>query len=298
MQNLLINLLTTQKRDEGWAFHNVFLYFCNMKSKKGLAAVLTILLLATMSCQEECDLSYLFADPADSTFQVADSLREVVVIACSGSENKGKSIGIFGGSWSCSSWSWVEREILSSLLSSPSINTYGFGSRGYATHLGNDVQEQVINSEEKDIFLLMGTSNDWRDNLPLGTIYDYTVSDGFDDAKRSTFCGGINFCINFLRTHYPSSKIMFLGGHKFFDNPSGYIWDSRSFNKLRLRYSDYLIAERECAERQGVPYMDQFHEIPIDKDNYHTFFLSDYLHHNRNGYYLIGFYQAHFIAKH
>lgn len=236
-----------------------------------------------MSCSEEKELDITpFVAPEDKTYTIDKMLLDSILHICESSENRHKSIGTFGGSWSNSAWTYVAQQIISSNLAATSFHTFGVGGEGYATDGPKNIVKQVEEADNAcDIYILTGTSNDWQGN-----------------SKIKDVRAAITYCITKLREINPEAKILYLGGLKFFSNESGYIWNSKAKNKQGLRYSDYLKCEMECAQQASVPYLNQFDEIPLAKENYHQFYLPDAIHPNRNGYEMIGYYQLLFIASH
>lgn len=84
-----------------------------------------------------------------------------------------------------------------------SIN-YGIGGTNIAKVEGktNSFVERYITMDNKiDIIGVMGGTNDWGNNVPLGTI---------DDTNETTIYGALNLIASGLKEKYPNSYIFFM----------------------------------------------------------------------------------------
>lgn len=223
-----------------------------------------------------------------------EAQKERVSGLCRQAGNKDKRIAIFGGSHTCSTYSYVYREYLENYLGA-TISVYGVGGQGYATPKGS-VQMQVEQAGEADIYILWCSTNDFAGSIPPGSVTDYTEYDNYDEENRKTQCGGLNYCIRHLKEKNPNAKIYVFGSQKFFTSEIGCVWDSKKKNSLGYPYSHYISLQEECARQAGVPYLDQWNTIPVDVDNYKPYFLSDHLHFSATGYANVALCHLEFLA--
>ena len=98
-------------------------------------------------------------------------------------------------------------------------------------------QWQVELANKHDIYILCASTNYYTNMHDVGMVADYTEAGGFDESKRVTQCGGINYCIKKLRVKNPECTICLFTSLKFFDNmgrsSSGYLKESTDTNGNR-----------------------------------------------------------------
>lgn len=248
---------------------------------------------STLSCTHDSfDYEYY-----NQHIVIIDSAQmQRAIAACANSSNYGKSVGIFGGSHSCTTYSWIQRQCLERYLNL-NVTVYGVGSHGFSSLQGS-IQDQVDAAGKHDIYILWASTNDFSGNREPGRVTDFTTADGYAPERRTTQCGGINYCIDQLRRKNPEAKIYLFGSLKFFTSEKGYRWDTRATNKLGYTYRQYIELEEAVAAQAGIPFFDQYHTIPIDEHNFRMCFMPDLLHHSATGYANIGFHQLEFIATH
>lgn len=199
------------------------------------------------------------------------------------SPNFGKSIAVFGGSLSVLPESDTAKQIWSDLLDAE-ITTYGVGGAGFSSKQGYSIQRQVDTAGIFDIYVLWASTNDFFGNRECGSWRDYTSKDGFDVAKLSTQCGGINYCIRKLQEKNPKAKIYFFTS-------------LRCFSADYERFAEYVEGQKQCCEYYAIPVLDQFSIEGINEFNYSVFYKPDKLHMNSEGYKRIAYLQADFLSK-
>ena len=89
------------------------------------------------------------------------------------------------------------------------------------------------------IYVFLGT-NDQGNNIPIGEFVDSTEISDFD---LSTYCGGMQACLNYLQNNYPEAVI------RIGFTPNGGDFASGDI-------APYLDAMKEIAKRYAVSYMD------------------------------------------
>jgi len=199
------------------------------------------------------------------------------------SPNFGKRVAVFGGSLSVLPESDTAKQIWADLLDAE-ITTYGVGGAGFSANQGYSLQRQVDTAGVYDIYVLWASTNDFFGKHDCGSPSDYTTEDGFDQAKLSTQCGGINYCIKILLEKNPRAKIYFFTS-------------LRCFCAEQARFAEYVDAQIRCCERSAVAVLDQYHLQGVNEFNYSLYYMPDKLHMNSEGYRRIAYMQADFLAK-
>ena len=212
-----------------------------------------------------------------------------------GSRNYGSSIAVFGGSLSVNKESDAAKHIWSNLLGS-TVVTYGVGGAGFSREAGYTLQKQVDTAGIYDIYVLWASTNDYTQNKECGTWKDYSPADGWDESKRSTQCGGINYCIRKIMEKNPRAQIYFFTSLRFFGQDAGHNPYSDKPNKTGKTFAQYVDGQKECCAYWGVPVLDQFNLQCINEFNVGEFYLEDKLHMNEDGYRRIGYLQADFLS--
>lgn len=264
--------------------------------------LLPILLGSSCTAEEDWRSNRLFDPTYDYTYHdthitiIDEKQKQRAISACKQSENMGKSIAIFGGSHSCSTSSWMLRDILKQYLDAK-ITTYSIGGQGFSSLQGS-IQEQVAGCESHDIYILWASTNDFHGNQEPGYVTDYTEADNFNEKRRISQCGGINYCIQKLRRKNPQAKIFLFGSLKFFTSERGFNWYTTATNDLGYTYPQYIQLQESCALQAGIPFYHQYKEIPINLYNFKMCFTADHLHHNATGYANIAYHQLEFLATH
>ena len=211
-------------------------------------------------------------------------------------KNEGKTIGVFGGSHSVREESQAAKDLWRQKLN-VTITDYGVSGAGFSSLQGTSIQTQVDGAASKDIYILWGSTNDFRNSRECGTWKDYTAEDSYDESKRVTQCGGINYCIKKLMTINPLAQIYFFLPMRFYSRDSGHNPFSTDTNTTGKTFWEYIEAMKECCEHYGIPVLDQFNFQGVNDFNYTNYFQSDELHLKASGYELIGWVQAEFLAN-
>ena len=212
------------------------------------------------------------------------------------SKNFGKRIAVFGGSLSVNDESNVAKQIWADLLGAEVV-TYGVGGAGFSREQGCTLQRQVDTAGVYDIYILWASTNDYTNNRECGSWQDYTVFDGYDEAHRSTQCGGINYCIKKLLEKNPKAEIYFFTSLRFFGTDAGNNPFSTAPNKTGKTFAEYIEGQKACCAYYGIPVLDQFNLQGINHFNAPIYYKEDLLHMNEDGYRKIGPLQAAFIAN-
>lgn len=213
-----------------------------------------------------------------------------------GASNFGKSIAVFGGSLSVNRESDAAKQIWADMLGAE-VTTYGVGGAGFSCLQGYSVQRQVEEAGLHDIYVLWASTNDFTNDRPCGEWTDYTVFDGYDESKRETQCGGINWCIRKIFEKNPKATVYFFTPLRFFRNDSGHNPSSEVTNGTGLSFAGYIEAQKQCCGYYGIPVLDQFSIQGVNEFNCGLYYLEDKLHLNEDGYSLIGGRQAAFLAQ-
>ena len=137
--------------------------------------------------------------------------------------------------------------------------------------------EQYIQSGDQSkekMFVINYGLNDYFDGLPL------RLEDSFDITSYS---GSIRTAVCALKEVYPNADILLLTPNKTIEFEGGEEIRSEIGGKLQ-DYADAVIA---LADELDVEALDNFHELPVDKDK-HCELLEDGTHPNEQGRFLIG----------
>jgi len=288
-------------KDEKLIFKDLF-----MSARKKLLCIITFIsLIPFASCANAEEAFDTFTPLEDYSIYIQDKEQESIfqqaVLACQASPNQGKSVGVFGGSLSSLPESNIAKGLWKKYLYM-NIKTYGKGGRGFATNKGS-IQDQVNEAAKHDIYILWASTNDYTGGYPNGEATDYTEFDGFDETKRETQCGGINYCIKKLREKNPGSQIYLFTSLKFFGINSnetyGYEMMPISSNSTGLSFYEYTQKQKACANLQHIPYFEQWEvqEGRITPANYLIYYKEDGYHMTEAGYFDIGIHQLLFLAQ-
>lgn len=247
--------------------------------------------------------------------------------------NYGKKVQVFGGSLSVRPESEAAKDKWRELLGME-VGSCGHGGAGYgAEHtmltptqfvsetvprvtdvahitveaLANTVQNQVryLAKSDTDIFILWLSTNDYTTHVPVGTWKDYTIHDGFDEAKLVTQCGGLNFCIRHIRTRVNAqAKIYVFTPLKFFydtqEHDGGYNVNTVIRNRTGKSFYDYIRGAMEVCAYQGVPVFDQFSLFPVGWEQRGLYYYKEdtgYFHLKESGYLALALSQVEFLAN-
>ena len=217
------------------------------------------------------------------------------------SENYGKSIAVFGGSFSIHKESDIAKNYWVEMLHLKLTN-YGKGGAGFSNLTqAHNIQHEIDlacapEKPQYDIYSLWASTNDFtKANSHIGTPDDYTEADGFDTTKLKTQCGGINYCIRKIYQKNPKAKILFLTSTKCFRRPNS---GTNPFYKGTYGMNSFVEAQIACCNRWGIPYLNQFLDAPFNEYNKAVYIKKDNLHLTEDGYRALMNMQASFIATH
>ena len=213
-----------------------------------------------------------------------------------GTKNYGKRIAVFGGSLSVNKESDAAKQIWADLLNAE-VTTFGVGGAGFSSEQGYSLQKQVDTAGVYDVYVLWASTNDYTNSRECGSWKDYTVLDGYDESRRVTQCGGINYCIRKLLEKNPKAEIYFFTSLRFFGKDAGHNPFSDEPNRTGQTFADYIEAQKACCAYYGIPVLDQFNLQGINEFNCGLYYLEDLLHMNEDGYRRIGPVQAAFLAN-
>lgn len=124
----------------------------------------------------------------------------------------GKTIGVFGGSFSVNTPSQQCKDVWVSELG-VTYTDYGVGGAGFAK-TGNLISSQVAGAAVHDIYVLWCSTNDATSGVPVG---------GIDDTGTTTQSGGMNTTIALLYAKNPTAKIVILNSLKAYS--ANYLYD-------------------------------------------------------------------------
>lgn len=246
-------------------------------------------------------------NPTDSPFM--DYLKSIALK----SVNYGKRVQVFGGSQSIRPETETAKALWKECLNL-TVQSCGRGGAGYALdttkwvnlssdnglefHAGyNNVQSQVryYAKADYDIYILWCSSNDYTLSLPIGDPEDYTEKDGYDESKLYTQCGGLNYCIKYLRELNPNATIYIFGSLKFFASEAGYNEKTTHTNYIGEKYYDYIQAQKKVAELQSIEFFDQYHIDINRQESQSIFYIQDKYHLSNEGYEAIAPFQIKFL---
>ncbi len=130
--------------------------------------------------------------------------------------------------------------------------------------------------EKADIIIAYGGVNDYiHGDAPFGTM---------DDTTNETFCGGVDFLMNFLKTGYPHAKVIFLTPARCFECEKVSNDALKPPNSKSLKYYVDVIVNK--GKKYDIPVLNLYTQLPInpnieeDKEKYTT----DGLHLNDLGH--------------
>lgn len=215
-----------------------------------------------------------------------DNDRQDTIIDYTQSPNYGKSIAIFGGSFSRIEPSNVCKEYWKQKLDITwvdyGINGAGFSNLAQDPSIQHEIDRCRVQGTQYDIYLLWCSSNDFAkvgDNI--GSATDYTEADDFDPDKLNTQFGGMNYCYKQIMEMNPDAQILLLTSLPVFHmGTKGY--ETNYTDSIGLQ--QYVDAQIEWARLHNVHYLDLFRLGGFNSSNYLQFYQPDALHLNDEGY--------------
>ena len=213
---------------------------------------------------------------------------------------KGKSIAIIGGSLSCRNEVRVLKQLIYDHMGQPNIFNYGKGGCGCATS-NISFQNLISQCGIHDIYIIWCSTNDYATGVPIGEKDDYTAKDGFNINKRKNQCGGLNYCIQYLKRLNPKALIIGYTSLQFFgsnaNRPDGYLENISADNGQDITFYDYMSIQAEVFEQNNIPYLHQWNLQLFTKETYTSYYLSDGWHLSKAGYFLLGCEHLKFLSR-
>ena len=131
---------------------------------------------------------------------------------------------------------------------------------------------------DADVITIMGGTNDYGSDVPIGDIPTTTPYD------KTTFIGALCETIKLIQTQCPTALIVIMsniGGR----GTAGVSGEIPPRNTIGLASSDYALAAEKVADFMGVPFID-VHRCGINPIN-RTLYIEDSVHPNEAGVKLI-----------
>jgi lysophospholipase L1-like esterase len=200
-------------------------------------------------------------------------------------------IGSSANGWKNKIWSSMGTSITQGNSFQPKVSAvlglqhfnFGVGGTKIADTSGTDTtamcRDERINTlnSASDLITAEGGTNDWANNVPLGTI---------DDIVTTTFYGAVKTMIEKLVTRFPSKRIVLITTpYGLYPNRAGWTDTTGYKNQLGLTTGDYGKVIMEVARMYGIPCVDIYNLAGWNKINISTFITNDgaYLHPNDEG---------------
>jgi lysophospholipase L1-like esterase len=173
------------------------------------------------------------------------------------------------------------------------VNNYGIG--------GTRLAHQMVPSEppRKDL-CFCGRAYDMDKNADMVVVYggvnDFLHGDApfgeIGDTTPATFCGGVYFLMNHLKTNFPGKPIVFMTPARCCFTRSGWITDDIVVSNYPNKRPDarplidYVQVILETAQQFNIPALDLYHRLPLDPHDSECFstYTVDGLHFNDDGH--------------
>lgn len=254
-------------------------------------------LITLLSCNKEDNEIIIPIEPIvniDSidtiNFNHVDSIK--ISEYCSKSPNYGKTVGVFGGSYSVYPESNIVKDKWRKYLN---MNVTDYGVPGYGfSSLQGSIQNAVDKCEIKDIYILWCSTNDFYGNRKVGDVSDYTNTDDYNINSLVTQCGGINYCIKKLKEKNSKCKIYLFTTMQNFYRNAGY--DTTKVNSVGASINQYVKGQIDCCRRNDVQYLNLLEKKYFNINNYAPYYREDHLHLNKKGYEVISGDILQFVA--
>ena len=157
----------------------------------------------------------------------------------------------------------------------------GTGDAGANRSIQTDLLSLLTIHSDIDLLLIEGGVNDyWSNNDSQGgNISLGSISSDYSTFNRSTFLGGLEYIIYYMKTNYPNIKLCYIGTHHI-----------KYTNTLKdnLNYDGWLDKAYEVCEKWSIPYISlkSYGLINgnVEYDRTHYFVSSDGCHPNLAGY--------------
>ena len=138
-------------------------------------------------------------------------------------------------------------------------------------------------TQEADIIVVFGGVNDYlHGDAPVGK---------FGDTTPATFCGAVNYLMNFLKTRFADKMIVFVNPARLCYKELSCENPSRRPPKLpdALPLLGYIEIIQKTAALYDIPVLDLYEKLPIDPriPEHKEKYTSDGLHFNDAGHHVI-----------
>ncbi len=174
--------------------------------------------------------------------------------------------------------------------------TYGFTANNYGIGGTRLAHQQKPSDSPRHDLCFCGRVYNMDKNADIVVVYggvnDYLHGDApfgdLSDKTPATFCGAVDFLMNYLTEEYPNAVIVFLTPARchFYGTPDTV--PSPNSNKgghgyPLLRYVDTILQK---GKEYGIPVLDLYRGLPIDpkNENDRQKYTFDGLHFNGEGY--------------
>lgn len=128
-----------------------------------------------------------------------------------------------------------------------------------------------------DVVLIGGGTNDWGNNVKLGSLSDL--------SDLTTFAGAVASMINKMYVKYPNAQIIFTS-NQFTLSPNRHNFTDVSGIKNNLGYSstDYADMMEQVCRHYNISYINTHHECGINELNYATYLKLETNYYNDSVY--------------
>ncbi|NLL79334.1 MAG: SH3 domain-containing protein [Clostridiales bacterium] len=138
----------------------------------------------------------------------------------------------------------------------------------------NFVDRSMFMEKDANLILVLGGTNDFYFNVPLGTDQDRTYF---------TFYGAMHMLCSRLKTVYPDSDIVFM-------TPLHRVDEYGEVNKNGNSLEEYAAVIMQVCSEYGIPVIDLYHEQKLNFGYNKELYMPDGLHPDDLGQMAIGYY--------
>lgn len=164
------------------------------------------------------------------------------------SMNKGKSIGIFGGSFSTLTYATRMYELWEKCLG-VTTKTYGKGGAGFCH--GDTFIKQANGAGVHDIYVIYCSTNDFTNQHPIGTV------DQLDYSTNPSQWSGIKKMLEILYAKNPKAKICLMTSTPHLANNKGNE-EGIGTGSLATHIRDYVKGQVDACTHFSIPCLDQY----------------------------------------
>ena len=143
---------------------------------------------------------------------------------------------------------------------------------------------RVYNIEpDADVIVVYGGTNDYiHGDAPIGTP---------EDKTPATFCGGVNFLMDYLMEYFADKTVVFMTPARMhFKGVPDTVPSARPMKKPdAMPLTGYVEIIKAAAEKRGIPVLDMYRDFPINPNipEHREKYTSDGLHFNDAGHAMI-----------